>query len=303
MQKSAIAKGAPLRYFSKSGDEKVRDRQVLVGLIGAGIQLSRTPTLHETEARRQGVDLKYDLIDLDLMGPTDLAQLIAQKRDQGYAGLNVTYPCKIEALSLMDVLSESARAVGAINTIVFKEGKAFGHNTDCWGFATSFRAKMAHVAKDRVLLVGAGGAGAAVGHALADCGVSELFIHDVEPDRAIALTSRIMQNSPNIKVSAVKTVAAGIAAGIDGLVNATPMGMAKLTGSPVPRRMLDAQLWVADIIYFPLETKLLKEAGQVGCTLLSGSGMAVFQAVRAFSLFTGLTPDVVEMVKTFESFG
>ena len=118
--------------------------EFLVGLIGEGIQASLSPALHEEEARCQGLRLHYRLIDLAREGRSaaDLPRLIEAAEAEGYDGLNITYPCKQAVLPLLTELSEDARAIGPVNTVVFREGKRKGFNTDCSGFAVSFRQKL-----------------------------------------------------------------------------------------------------------------------------------------------------------------
>ncbi|MRH19559.1 shikimate dehydrogenase [Rhodovulum strictum] len=278
---------------------------VLAGLVGRGISRSRTPAMHMAEARAQGLAGEYRLLDTDMPGwrGMDLAAILSAAEAGGFDGLNVTYPFKVEIVALLDALSDNAAAVGAVNTVVLRGGRRVGHNTDLWGFAEGFRRGLPDACRAHVLLVGAGGAGAAVAHALADCGVARLSIHDSEGARAAALADRLRQTRPGLVAAAVDDIAALFAADRpDGLVNATPMGMAALPGMAVPADLLDPALWVADIVYVPLETALLRAARARGCRVLDGSGMAVFQAVRAFELFTGRPADPARMRATFETF-
>src|SRR3989442_1978016 len=138
----------------------------LCGLIGAGIELSRSPALHEREADEQGLRYIYKLIDLDKLGVgiEALPALLNAARQMGFAGLNITYPCKQAIIPLLDELSEDARALNAVNTVVIRDGRMTGHNTDGSGFAEGFRRGLPNAKRDRVVLLGAGGAGAAGAH-------------------------------------------------------------------------------------------------------------------------------------------
>ena len=216
----------------------------------------------------------------------------------GFSGLNITYPCKQAVLPLLDQLSPDARALGAVNTVVLKDGQRVGHNTDCSGFAESFRRGLPDVRRGRVVQLGAGGAGAAVAHALLAEGVGRLAISDTDIPRAEALAADLAARFGAGRAVAVGDLAAEVAAA-DGLVNCTPVGMAKLPGTPLPVALLRTALWVAEIVYFPLETELLRKARAIGCRTLDGGGMAVFQAVGAFRLFTGLEPDAARMQRHF----
>src|SRR5215813_10299998 len=166
--------------------------RTLVGLVGAGIQPSRMPALHEREGGAQGLTYIYRLVDLDALrlGVEALPELLAAARRFAFTGLNVTHPCKQAIIPLLDALSPRARALGAVNTVVFEaDGRAVGHNTDWSGFAESFRRELADAPRRRVVLLGAGGAGAAVAHALLTLGVGELSIIDTDGTRADRLAA------------------------------------------------------------------------------------------------------------------
>ena len=273
---------------------------VLVGLIGGGIQASRTPAMQEREGAEQGLRLIYKLIDLDVLrlGPETLGELLTAAERMGFSGLNITYPCKQAVVPLLDELSPDARALGAVNTVLFQDGRRIGHNTDCSGFAESFRRGLPDMRRDRVVQLGAGGAGAAVAHALLAEGVGRLAISDTDTPRAEALAADLAARFGTGRAVALGDLAAEVAAA-DGLVNCTPVGMAKLPGTPLPVALLRPAIWVAEIVYFPLETELLRAARAIGCRTLDGGGMAVFQAVGAFRLFTGLEPDAARMQRHF----
>jgi len=276
----------------------------LVGLIGAGIQSSRTPAMHEREGDYQGFRYIYKRIDLDLLGlgVADLPELVANAERLGYSGLNITFPCKQAILPLLDELSPEAAAIGAVNTVVFQGGRRIGHNTDYFGFAESFRRGMPEASLKRVALVGAGGAGAAVAAALLGLGAEQISIFDIDRNRSSALAEMLAAKFGQHRLQVADALREGIA-WADGLVNTTPVGMARNPGIPVPEAFIRPELWVADVIYFPAETELLRLARAKGCRTLSGAGMAVFQAVEAFRLFTGRMPDAGRMQAHFEAVG
>ncbi|XXD79276.1 shikimate dehydrogenase [Pseudomonas sp. Z5-35] len=275
---------------------------VLAGLIGAGIQASRTPALHEHEGDAQGMRYLYRLIDLDALKLESgaLPDLLIAAERMSFTGLNITFPCKQAVIPLLDELSPEARGIGAVNTVVLKDGKRIGHNTDCLGFAEGFRRGLGDVSRRHVVQMGAGGAGAAVAHALLAEGVGTLSIFDVEASRAEALANNLNQQFGAGRARAGQDLASAMIE-TDGLVNTTPMGMAKLPGMPVPVELLRSELWVAEIVYFPLETELLRNARALGCRTLDGGTMAVFQAVKAFELFSGVAPDAQRMLAHFQS--
>jgi shikimate dehydrogenase len=272
------------------------------GLIGAGIQASLTPAMHMREGAAQGFAYDYELIDLSRIGatPDDLPRLLEAAEERGLSGLNITHPCKQSVIPLLDDLSPQARDLGAVNTIVLHEGKRSGHNTDWWGFAESFRKGLPQADLSSALQLGAGGAGAATAYALLSLGLERLLVFDREGDRAEALARTMAAVFPRAAIAVAETLAPAMRS-VAGLVHATPTGMAKYPGLPLPADLLEARHWVAEVVYFPLETALLREARRRGCRTLDGGGMAVFQAVGAFRLFTGREPDAERMLAHFNT--
>ncbi|MFM2054480.1 MAG: hypothetical protein RL456_2517 [Pseudomonadota bacterium] len=276
------------------------EKKVLLGLIGSGIQRSLTPAMQEEEARHHGLRLHYQLIDLDASGSgvEALPTLLQAARLMGYAGLNITYPCKQAVLPLLDDLSDEARAMGAVNTVVIRDGRMVGHNTDGSGWARGFRRALPDADLRCAVLLGAGGAGAAIAHASLRLGVQALRIVDVDPARAQGLAAELNRLYPGERASAATGIAAALQ-GATGLIHATPTGMDKLPGLPLDEGLLHGGLWVSEVVYFPLETALLKAARARGCPVSDGGGMAVGQAVGAFELFTDRTADAARIEQHF----
>jgi shikimate dehydrogenase len=280
--------------------------KLLCGLIGAGIQRSLTPAMHEAEAAAQGVRLHYQIIDGHTAEATlnALPTLMAAARTMGFAGLNITYPCKQAVIPLLDALSDEAQAMGAVNTVVFDNGAAIGHNTDGSGWRWGFERALPGADLARVVLLGAGGAGSAIAHALMRMGTGELVVVDSDAARADELAGALNRayagTAGHGRARGSTDIAASLqgehpAAAATGLVHATPTGMDKLPGLPLPAELLRPALWVSEIVYFPLDTALLKAARERGCRLADGGGMAVGQAVGAFERFTGLKADAARV--------
>jgi len=276
----------------------------LVGLIGAGIQASRTPAMHEREGAEQGLLYLYKLIDIEklALGADALPDLLTAAERMGFTGLNITYPCKQSVIPLLTNLSDDARALGAVNTVVMRDGNRIGHNTDWWGFAESFRRGLPDVKRDRVVQIGAGGAGAAVAHAALTLGVKLLTLFDLDASRSKRLAADLAARFGEGRATPGADLG-GAMAEADGLIHATPTGMAQHPGLPLPAKFLRPGLWVAEIVYFPLETELLRTAKGIGCRTLNGGGMAVFQAAEAFRLFTGISANAERMLRHFASMG
>ncbi|GAA4461361.1 shikimate dehydrogenase [Phytohabitans houttuyneae] len=271
---------------------------VLIGLVGEGIQRSHAPLLHQAEADRQGIRLHYTTIDSAEHGLAagDLPQLLRWARTLGYRGLNVTHPFKQDVVRHLDELSREAAVLGAVNTVVFDDGVTRGYNTDAPGFARSFASDFHDARRDGVVQLGAGGAGSAVAHALLSLGVRHLTIVDVERAKAARLARALAAEfgADRVTVSAPDELAA-VLARADGVVNTTPIGMAHHPGSPVPESQLREDLWVADIVYRPFDTALLRAARAVGAPTLHGGGMNAYQAAVAFEYFTGRPADADAM--------
>jgi shikimate dehydrogenase len=270
------------------------------GLIGRAILASRSPWLHEQEGRAQGLDLTYELFDFTARGLDggELGPLLRRLAAEGHCGVNVTFPFKQAVIAQLDELAECAQLVGAVNAVAMRDGQLIGYNTDMTGFQDSLTEGLPGAALDRVLQLGAGGAGSAVANALLSLGTDVLEISDIDLARSKALAQRLCQTyGPDRAVA----VAAGSldTARVDGIVNTTPLGMA---GNPEPAiapELIAARQWVADIVYFPLETRLLQLARERGCRVLDGSGMVIGQAAKAFEIFTGHKANKARMRASF----
>lgn len=271
-------------------------KKLLIGLIGRNIQQSMAPAMQEEEARQHGLRLHYQLIDLENTGAgvDDLPQLLTTMRTIGFAGFNVTFPCKQAILPLLDELSEEARAMGAVNVVVNQDGKLIGHNTDGSGWAWGFKRALPQADLSRVVLLGAGGAGSAVADAALRLGIGHLTVVDIDAARIDALAAKLNAQHGAGRASARTDIAAALD-GACGLIHATPTGMDMLPGLPLPEALLHPGLWVSEVVYFPLDTALLRAARARGCRTSDGGGMAVGQAVGSFELFTGLQADVARI--------
>jgi shikimate dehydrogenase len=280
-----------------------QDTRFLTGLVGRDILASRSPWLHEQEADAQGVRLIYSLFDFTFREwiDDDLPRLLDAAERVGFAGVNVTFPFKQAVIAYLDDLSDGARRIGAVNTVSFAGGKRTGYNTDVTGFAESFTQGLPDVATDSAVQIGAGGAGSATAQALLESGITKLIIFDTDAARLNGLVTKLQSDFGHDRVGAGDDIGTAVKSA-DGIINATPIGMAKLPGLPLPAELIEQRHWVADIVYFPLETELLREAKQRGCQTLNGSGMAIHQAAGAFEIFTGLHADRNRMQKSFVDF-
>ena len=302
--RSAIASAARLAASLPEDAAPLRARfpggKALAGLIGAGIGRSLTPAMQEEEAARHGLRLHYQLIDIERsgVGVEALPTLLAAARLMDFVGLNITYPCKQAVVPLLDDLSEEARAIGAVNTVVNRGGRLVGYNTDSSGWRWGFERTLPQADLSCVVLLGAGGAGSAVAHALLQMGTGRLLIHDRMEARAHMLADDLARRHGAARATAAIDLTAAMASA-SGLVHATPTGMAKMPGLPLPVGLLRPDLWVAEVVYVPMQTALLAAARALGCATVDGGTMAVGQAVGAFELFTGLPADAGRMRSHF----
>ncbi|MDE1178295.1 MAG: shikimate dehydrogenase [Edaphobacter sp.] len=276
----------------------MNSKKAIAGLIGHGIQGSSSPQIHEAEAQAHGLDLVYRIIDFEApkRDVSFLEPLLESAESIGFSGLNVTHPYKEEAYKLMDDLSNAAREIGSINTIVLKDGKRYGDNTDWSGFSDNLTATLPGISLNRVALLGTGGAGLAVAYALLRLGAKEVRLFDARQETASALQQHLQSLFAD-RTIVVAADAASAVEGADGLVNATPIGMEGHPGMPIAPAYLRPGLWVADIVWFPRETELLKEARKIGCKVCGGAGMAVRQAAASFAQFFNLEPNVERMLR------
>jgi shikimate dehydrogenase len=253
------------------------------------------------EAHALGLDYVYRPIDLSTLGlvPEQLPDILTWARRLGFDALNVTHPCKRLVIEHLDHVDPVAAALGAVNTVLFTDDGLVGHNTDTTGFESAFRTGLPEVAIDDVVLIGAGGAGSAVADALLRLGVRRLTIVDVDARRASEAAAELGgRHSADVAASAPDRLPQ-LLPRASGVVHCTPTGMHDHPGIPFAPELLHAGLWVADIVYRPLDTALLQAARTAGCRTLDGGRMAVFQAVDAFELITGIRPHADRMIDRF----
>jgi shikimate dehydrogenase len=279
-----------------------RTESYLVGLVGDGVTPSLTPPMHEREGDVQGLRYLYrpiDLLELGLPGDA-VGELLRSARNLGFNGLNITHPCKQLVLQYLDEVSPDARRLGAVNTVVIEDGRFIGHNTDFSGFAAALASGLPGARLDRVVQLGAGGAGSAVAYALLTAGVRTLDLVDTDPARCTARATELAGFFPDRTITARTTAELPHLMPLaDGLVHCTPVGMAAHPGAPLDLDLLESRHWVADIVYRPIETELVLSARAKGCDVLDGGRMAVGQAADSFRIFTGMQADADRMRSHF----
>ncbi len=242
-----------------------------------------------------GLRYHYHLIEVAGAGREELRMLLDGVRRLGFAGVNVTFPYKEAVVDLLDELSPGAAAMGAVNTVVVRNHRLVGHNTDTTGFARAASDLVEGAGQAAVALIGAGGVGKAIAFA-ANLGAA-VRIFDTDRTKADKLAHLLRPYGKTVAVNDVEDAVRGAV----GVVNATPVGMFPSQGTPVPDALLHDGLWVADAVYFPLLTPLLRAARATGARIMTGRGLAIYQAADSFELFTGLSPSTIEMGNAFDS--
>lgn len=248
------------------------------GLLGNPVSHSLSPPMHEAAYRELGIDARYVTFEPD---PGDLERAIEGADALGVRGLNVTIPFKRDVLSLVEP-DELASRIGAVNTIDFGGGSRgpTGHNTDAAGARRALERHDVSLDGGRAALVGAGGAARAIAFALADAGAT-VSIANRTAERAEELARAVPRASGHGLGELDELLETA-----DVLVNATSVGMEEDV-SPIPTEALSAHLTVMDIVYRPLETRLLREASAAGAETIDGAWMLLYQGVEAFERWTG----------------
>jgi shikimate dehydrogenase len=271
--------------------------KILLGLIGSPIKASAAPFMHEAAAEAAGFRAQYRLIDIPGADQAKLRLVLEGIRLLGFSGVNVTFPYKAAVIPLLDSLSDGAKAIGAVNTIIVSDGKLTGYNTDATGFVRAFSEVLGSPGSAPVALIGAGGVGCAIAFAMADLGVRELRLFDTVPESAEALAQRLRGR---MSIQVLSDVAHALH-GAGGIINATPIGMLPDRNSPVPPELINSSVWVADAVYTPLWTPLLQAAKSRGARVMTGRELSICQAVDAFSLFTGCEASRDVIAKAFDA--
>ncbi len=267
-----------------------------LGIIGYPLGHSISPVFQQAGLYAAGIDATYEGWETS---PEDLARRLESFRSDGFVGSSVTIPHKESVMALLDEVSEGARLIGSVNTIVSREGKLIGYNTDAPGFLRGLRENGGYEPEGKdTVLVGTGGAGRAVAFGLAGEGVASLMLVNRTVARAERLREEVSRAYPDVRVLVEGDIPEDFEYHL--LVNGTSVGMkhtAMEEASPVSRDRLVPGGLVYDLIYNPEETVLLKQAKEAGSQTLGGLPMLVFQGVEAFELWFGREAPVEAMFR------
>ena len=259
--------------------------KIRLGLIGDNIAASHAPRLHALAGALRGIEIRYDLLVPAELG-LGFDALFERCADGSYHGINVTHPYKERAAMRVEIENPLVRSMGAVNLVRFDQDGPRGFNTDHSGFLAAFRSKFVTEMPGAVCQIGAGGAGRAIGFALAELGAAAIRLVDVERSRARALAGALRSTYPGLDAAAAASLDEA-AAGACGLVNCSPVGMAGHDGTPVPRPLMQGAAWVFDAVYTPVRTRFLADAEASGLDTLSGYELFFHQGADGFEIFLG----------------
>ena len=271
---------------------------VQLGLIGAGISRTSSKRLHEFLGRMYGMPVSYELIDSDEIPGFDFAARLEACGTGGYRGVNVTHPYKEVVRSLVEVPDPMVARIGSINTVIFEEDGRKGYNTDYTGFSGGFRHRFGDASPGVALIIGAGGVGKAMAFALNQLGAKEIWLYDIEAERARKLAATLREAEIPVKVIEEGDLQSAMREA-DGLLNGTPLGMFQHPGNAFPVEAIGGQRWAFDAVYTPLETEFLKAAKAKSLEIMSGYELFLFQGFHGFKCFTGIEVDPGEVMKSF----
>lgn len=264
-------------------------------VFGSPIRHSASPAMHNAAFAALGLNWRYVAFEVE---PKSLRAAIEGAKAMNFAGINLTVPHKLLAVDMVDELDATAKKWGAVNTILFKEGKSIGFNTDADGIVTSLREDLKVEPRGaKVLLLGAGGAGRTAALRLAAESVEELFLINRTASKAEEIASEIKKHFPSVKVFVGYPKA-----NVDFILNATSLGLKPEDGSPLDEKQFSLKQAgaVYDMIYRPAKTPLLLAAEKSGCRIANGLGMLLHQGAKAFDIWTGKTAPVEVMRRALE---
>ncbi len=286
-------------------EKRISGHTGVMALIGSPVGHSGSPAMYNYSFQKLGLDYVYVAFDIK---ENEVKDAIAAMKLFKMRGGNVTMPCKTEAAKCMDELSPAARIIGAVNTIVNTDGKLTGHITDGEGFVNNLRDHGIEIRGKKITVAGGGGAATAIQVQCALDGAREITIFNIKDaffERTLATAEKIRKAVPECTVNVYDIAdTAKMTEEIkssDIFANATIVGMKPMDNESVVKDLsaFRSGLVVADAVYNPVETRLLREAKEAGCTCIGGKGMLLWQGVSAFKLFTGQDMPVEEVKELY----
>jgi shikimate dehydrogenase len=260
-----------------------------LGLIGDNIDRSQSPRLHEACGALAGIPVSYARLIPPAMGLT-FDEVFTKAQEDGFDGINVTYPYKERVTGLVTVDDPAVRAIGAVNTVLFTGTGPKGFNTDHSGFIRAYRAGRGDAGPGVVCLIGAGGVGKAVAFALLALDAEKIICVDLDRSKAQALADALIGTGTSTRIE-VSDAAIDAAHAADGIINCTPLGMVNIGGTPLPQAAMHDASWAFDAVYTPVDTQFLQDARRAAKTVISGYELFFAQGLDAWTLFSGQPAD------------
>lgn len=261
-----------------------KEQNKIYGLIGFPVKHSLSAIMHNAAFKALGINAEYKLFEVS---PEELGEFLMNLGKNNIFGLNVTVPHKEKAMEFVSFGMEYSylKRIGAINTILNKDGALLGFNTDIFGLQRHLKENF-DCADKNVAVLGAGGASRAVCYALVKSNAKKIAIFDIDIGKARNVTSTI-KSMFDFNIFAVDKIEDLEIAEKDLLVNATPIGLRETDSLPIDEKLLHKNLFVYDLIYNPRETKLISLAKKIGCKCANGLGMLLYQGMLSFEIWTG----------------
>ncbi|MBP1930481.1 shikimate dehydrogenase [Ammoniphilus resinae] len=274
----------------------MNSKTIMTGVFGYPIEQSLSPIMHNQAFRALGINFSYAAF---AVAPDQLEQAVNGIRALGFAGVNVTIPHKVAIIPFLDEIDQEAEEIGAVNTIVNDGGKLIGFNTDGAGYVQSLLEEWkVPLTGKRVIILGAGGAAKGVAVSLAKRGVASICVVNRSVEKAEALAKQISHFTHSVSLSSDHLKAKDVEQ-VDLIINTTSVGMYPYEDNiPIDPSFLHPKLVVSDLIYNPLETKLLQEAKKIGARTHGGVGMFIHQGALAQQKWTGKQPPISLMKQT-----
>lgn len=265
------------------------DEPIKLGLIGDNIAASSSPLLHELAGGLAGQAVSYQRLVPRVEGLA-FEPLFWRCQEQGFRGLNITYPYKERVLDMVRFADPTLGAIGAVNTVRFTKDGPLAHNTDYSGFMAAYQGVRGARVPGIVALIGSGGVGRAMAFGLAKLGASQIRLVDSVPAKAEGLAQDLRGLYPDLSVE-IFAFAKDAAQGATGIANATPVGMVGYGGTPIEAAAMAGAEWAFDAVYTPVDTPFLQDAKAAGLQIISGWELFYWQGVHAWTLFTDLGVD------------
>ncbi|XOB61754.1 shikimate dehydrogenase family protein [Campylobacterota bacterium DY0563] len=271
-------------------------RKLKLGLLGNGIGKTQSKKLHELIGKLYDLDASYELMDLANKENANIEEELKRCKKEGFDGVNVTHPYKVNAFKCVKTMEGFPKGLTSVNTVLFKD-ELIADNTDYLGFCEAYRKKFNEQKPGKVLMLGAGGVGLAIAYGLCSLNVEELIVHDMNEQLATSLVEDLKSAGFNARL--IKSSVEEEMKSVDGLINATPIGMFQYPGNPYPKEGFGGQKWAFDAVYTPVNTQFLQTCEENNIITISGFKLFLYQGIEAFKRFSGIDIDSDKIEEEF----